>query len=489
MKAQTDQQLLRDYAESHSEPAFAELVRRHVDLVYSAALRMVCDSHQAEDVTQNVFIALSQNAGRLADHPVLSGWLHRTTQNLAANAVRTTIRRQTREQEAAAMNELLTAESEGSWDDIAPHLDQALGELAEADRNALLLRYFERKSAREMAQTLGVSDEAAQKRVTRAVERLRESFAKLGFTFGASGLVAVISANAVQAAPVGLAATISTAAAFASTTCTTAATATTIKTLAMTTLQKTLIGTALVAAIGTGIYKARESAAGRRQAHALQEQPSQQPQRERNEDSNDLAVLRDENQRLKTTRNGSRPPQDLKQKTAQLGEPPSPEDNAADNPPPSKEIELPKDSWVDAGFGTPQEALQTRGWAVLNGNRERFKESVFVTDAARQTLEDMFVQMVEASKDPNKAQYVQEILNENFGVEEGILMPMMAEHKNNGYTGYRILSQQSPSENEMIMQLEIQMASAPAKKETLKFRRIDSDWKVVIDEEFIKMTR
>src|ERR1044071_8561545 len=103
MNGLSDAQLLRDYTERRSDAAFAELVRRHVDLVYSAALRMVCDSHLAEDVTQGVFVALAQNARQLISHPVLSGWLHRTTQNLAANAVRTNIRRQTREQEAAAM--------------------------------------------------------------------------------------------------------------------------------------------------------------------------------------------------------------------------------------------------------------------------------------------------------------------------------------------------------------------------------------------------
>jgi DNA-directed RNA polymerase specialized sigma24 family protein len=124
----TDEQLLRDYAGNRSEPAFAELVRRHVDLVYSAALRMVCDAHQAEDVTQGVFVALAQNAPRLTRHPVLSGWLHRTTQNLAANSVRASVRRQAREQEAAAMNELLSAPSEVSWQSLAPHLDAALGE-------------------------------------------------------------------------------------------------------------------------------------------------------------------------------------------------------------------------------------------------------------------------------------------------------------------------------------------------------------------------
>src|SRR5438132_11426075 len=103
---------------------------------------MVCDSHQAEDVTQGVFVALAQNAGQLTDHAVLSGWLHRTTQNLAANAVRSDVRRRAREQEAAAMNELLSAEPETVWEHVAPHLDEALGELGEGDRDALLLRYF-----------------------------------------------------------------------------------------------------------------------------------------------------------------------------------------------------------------------------------------------------------------------------------------------------------------------------------------------------------
>jgi len=201
----SDQQLLRDYAGKRSEEAFAELVRRHVDLVYSAALRMVRDAHQAEDVTQGAFLALAQSAPQLADRPVLSGWLHRTAQNLAVKAVRTDVRRRAREQEAAAMNELLSAEPDGTWEQVAPHLDAALGELSEADRDALLLRYFGRKSAREMAQTLGISDEAAQRRVSRAVEHLREFFAKRGVTVGASGLVVVISANAVQAAPAGLA--------------------------------------------------------------------------------------------------------------------------------------------------------------------------------------------------------------------------------------------------------------------------------------------
>jgi RNA polymerase sigma factor (sigma-70 family) len=112
----------------------------------------------------------------LADRLVLSSCLHVTARHLASKAVRADIRRRARDQEAAAMNELLSSEPDSAWEQIAPHLDLALGELSECDGDALLLRYFERQSAREMAQILGVSDEAAQKRVRRAIERLRESF-------------------------------------------------------------------------------------------------------------------------------------------------------------------------------------------------------------------------------------------------------------------------------------------------------------------------
>src|SRR6185369_8896753 len=123
--------------------------------------------------------------------------------------------RRAREQEAVAMNQLLSAREEGNWEEIAPHLDAALGELNDSERDALLLRYFERKSAREIAERLGISDEAAQKRVSRGVERLREIFGKRGVTVSTSGLVILLSVHATQAAPAGIAAAISTASAVA----------------------------------------------------------------------------------------------------------------------------------------------------------------------------------------------------------------------------------------------------------------------------------
>jgi RNA polymerase sigma factor (sigma-70 family) len=309
VNSRTDQQLLDEYAGRRSETAFAELVRRYVDFVYSAALRMVRDAHLAQDVTQDVFVALARNARQLTERPVLSGWLHRTAQNLAANAVRSDARRRVREQESATMNELLSSAPDASWEHVSPQLDVALGELSETDRDAVLLRYFERKSAQEMAHILGLSDEAAQKRVSRAVERLRDSFSKRNVTIGASVLVVVISANGVQAAPVGLAAAISAAPAVAGTMVQASTLIATAKTIAMTTVQKTLLTASLAVAAGAGIYEAHQAAQLRQQNRALQQQQAvmaaqiQQLRQEREEATNRLASMFAENEQLKSGQN------------------------------------------------------------------------------------------------------------------------------------------------------------------------------------------
>lgn len=257
---------------------------------------MVCDAHLAQDVTQGVFIALAQSARQLADRTVLSGWLHRTAQNIAANTVRSEVRRRAREEKAVAMNELLGKEPDATWETISPQLDAALGELDEVDRDALMLRYFERKSAREMAFILGTSEEAAQKRVGRAVERLREFFSKRRLTIGAGGLAALISANAVQSAPVGLAASVS-GAILAGTAAQTSTLIAATKTIAMTTIQKSIIVAALASVAGTGIYAAHQSAQLHAQIQSLQSRQApltaqiQELQQERDDATNQLAGL------------------------------------------------------------------------------------------------------------------------------------------------------------------------------------------------------
>lgn len=255
MKDLSDSQLLRVFAERRSEAAFAEIVRRHVDLVYSASFRMVHDAHLAKDVSQGVFVALAQGAGKLVNHPVLPGWLHRTTRNIAAQRIRTEVRRRRREREAAILNE--SPADDPSWEEVSPHLDAALGDLADADRDAVLLRYFENKSAGEMAAVLGISAEAAQKRVSRAVEKLRKGLARRGVTAGSAGLATAMSANAVQAAPAGFAASVGTGALVA-----TISTTVFAKILGMVTVHKTAVAVAavLVVIIGGLIYQVQRGA-------------------------------------------------------------------------------------------------------------------------------------------------------------------------------------------------------------------------------------
>ncbi|HEX7469787.1 MAG TPA: sigma-70 family RNA polymerase sigma factor, partial [Verrucomicrobiae bacterium] len=212
----TDLQLLARYTRNHAEDAFAELVRRHINLVHSAALRQVRSPQLAEEISQSVFTDLARNTTKLKPDTILTAWLYQVTRRTAIDVVRKEARRQLREQIAVEMNNMNATAND--WTHIEPLLDDAMSALDDTDRAAVLLRYFENKSLREVGATLGTSDDAAQKRVSRAVERLREFFAKRGITVGASGLVVVISANAVQAAPVGLAITISTAAALTATT-------------------------------------------------------------------------------------------------------------------------------------------------------------------------------------------------------------------------------------------------------------------------------
>ena len=266
MSTKSDPQLLREYAGSRSEAAFAELVRRHIDLVHSAALRITGDAHLAKDVSQGVFVALAKDAGKLVSHPVLSGWLHATTRNIAAQTIRGDARRRKREQQAATMND--ASETHAAWDEIAPHLDAALSELPDSDRDAVLLRYFENQSAKDMAIVLGISAEAAQKRVNRGVEKLRERLAKRGLTAGTTGLAGAISANAVQAAPAGFAALVSSAAIATTTSATVAAT--TI--LAMSTIQKTLAVAAIAAFGGIAIHQTRQASQLRQEVRNLRNQ-------------------------------------------------------------------------------------------------------------------------------------------------------------------------------------------------------------------------
>ena len=215
VEMQSDVELLVEYAAHQSETAFAQLVERHIALVHSAALRQVGDPHLAEEITQAVFIVLARKAGSLGGKTVLAGWLCRTAHFAARDALKMQRRRQQREHNAyleSVMNSNDT-DTQAAWQQLSPLLDEAVATLGDTDRAALVLRYYEQRPLNEVGAALDVGADAAQKRVTRALEKLRKLFAKRGVTLTSLLIAGAVSGNSVQAAPIGIAKAISLVAA------------------------------------------------------------------------------------------------------------------------------------------------------------------------------------------------------------------------------------------------------------------------------------
>ncbi len=466
---QTDQQLLRDYAERQSEAAFAAIVHRYVDLVYSAALRLSYDAHTAKDVTQSVFVALAQNTQQLTDRPVLAGWLHTTARNLTVKTVRSDARRRVREQEAVVMNELLSTNTDAGWEQVAPLLDHALSELDDTDRDAVLLRYFKNHDLRTVGAMLGISDDAAQKRVSRAVERLREFFAKRGVTVGTGGLAVVISANAVQAAPVGLTVAISTAAVLTGKTLATAATVTATKAITMTAIQKSIVTATIAVLTGAGIYEARQASQLRAQVRTLQQQQAplaeqiQQLQGERENSARQIAALREDYERLNKNSNEllrlrgevgvlRRSNQELAQRMLQNNNISKTESNVRQ----TGEF-TPKAEWKDVGIENPETAAQTYFWAITAGRGDKIGMMLALPDEL-------------ASQAANfKMQDFSNIFTEK------------AKEAFSTYKALRIVKTEYPSPDEAKVTVQMQNENEEMEFMPLTFKRIGNQWNVRMD--------
>ena len=294
--SESDFQLLSRYRREDSEEAFAEVVRRYLDLVYSAALRQVRSRPLAEEVAQAVFVDLVRNIDRLSSETVLAAWLYQVTRRTAIDVVRSESRRFAREQIAFEMN--TGDDSSDPWDEIRPVLDEGMSSLSDDDRVAVLLRYFDGRSLREVGLRLGLSEGTAQKRVSRAVGRLRKFLVKRDISVDTNSLLGLVSTKAVHVAPVGLALAVSSATALAGATSTMAA----IQTITMTTIQKTILASSFTIVIGAGIYQNHLASNLRDDLAALRQHSStmsSELEQARDEALSKLADAREETKRLR----------------------------------------------------------------------------------------------------------------------------------------------------------------------------------------------
>lgn len=395
------QQLLADYAKNGSETAFRELVTRYIDLVFSTALRLVDgDAHRAQDTVQTVFIDLARQAPKLSPDTMLGGWLHRDTCFVAAKVMRGERRRQLRERQAAEMNAL--NQSDAGFAHFAPVLDEAINRLGEEDRKAILLRFYERYDLRSVGEALGSSENAAQKRVSRALEQLHDILARQGVTLSAAALATGLAAEAVTAAPAGLAASIATTAVASAAVAGGIAT-TFVKTMALTELKIGVIGALVAAGVATPLLIQRQSLVQLREENqSLMSQVAQltgvaaEAERLSNlvgqanssasgskDQSRELLRLRgevgflrrqasqfekskEENHRLRIGSTGV-------QEFRLVGDW-------------SGQTNFPRESWAFAGYTAPEAALQSGMWAMTRGDVETMLSSL--TPTARKEMED-----------------------------------------------------------------------------------------------------
>jgi len=381
-----DLDLLRQFACNQSQDAFTALVNRHVNLVFSSALRQVRSPQLAEEIAQSVFADLARNAGKLNDAtgntPDLTAWLYQVTRRTAIDVIRKESRRQLREQTAVEMTNMNATTHD--WRQIEPLLDDAMAALDQADRSAILLRYFQTKSLREVGEALGVSDDTAQKRVSRAVERLREFFLKRKVAIGTSGLVVLISANAVHAAPIGLAATISATAVLAETAIPTSTVIAATKTIVMTTLQKALITATIGASVATPFLIQHQAQVKlRAENQSLRQQVGQ------------LTGLTAENERLsklvvqgkasQTAPSAAKPALELLRLRGQVGLLQNQNQELAKlllerQPATAAADFVPSTAWADDGDATPEAAAGTFAWAIKSGNKDRLAAILWSPD-------------------------------------------------------------------------------------------------------------
>jgi RNA polymerase sigma factor (sigma-70 family) len=464
-----DMALLRDYAERGSEEAFATLVARHVNLVYSVALRTVRDNHLADEVAQAVFIILARKAGSLSSSTILAGWLCRTTRYVSANALTTRRRREQREEEAA-MQSVPTQPEPNVWLQIAPLLDPALAKLGRRDHDAVVLRFFEGRNLRDLGKALGTTEEGARKRVARAVEKLRKHFSKSGVTITSTALVGLVAANSIQAAPLTLAASISATATMKGAVLG-ASTLTlikgTLKFMAWTKVKIVAAVAVVTACVLTPVaIQQTAQAALRRENESLRDEviqlrarasekteplepwraaatslpPDEKQYQELLRLRGQVGVLRAQNKELESARAES---DRLRQLAASAGSGPAP----ARTEQVTQEA-FPQESWTFAGYATPEAALQSASWAMKTGDVKAFIASM--TDETRKQAQQELADKSESEIAEANKKEMQKI------------------------TGYRILKKTVVSDNEVRLQIH---ADGEPGDPIMIMKKVGDEWK------------
>jgi RNA polymerase sigma factor (sigma-70 family) len=485
----SDAQLLQHFARSGCDEAFCELVRRQVDLVYSTAVRVVAgDAELAKDVTQTVFADLAAKAAQLPADTVVAGWLYQATRFAAAKAVRTEQRRRARE--TAALEALMIQPDPApDWEQLRPLLDTAMDSLSAADRDALVLRYFQRKELREVGTVLGVSDEAARKRVSRALDQLRDLLARRGVTTTAGALATVIATHAVHAAPVGLAAAVSAASLVGLGVGTTAFSLKLLPALVMTKSQTLVTAAVLAAGVATPlVWQHRQLSDLRQQNAALLERTaeldsqlaqqvgatkrpvavadSDQSRRQQEE----LLRLRGEVAQLRTQNTAL-----AKNAGAKPAKPAGRTRPAT--PPSSQPGYVPAAEYAFAGYATPQAALQSYFWALENPRSGKLLETLALPESVRQMLptnvpaDIAFTgQRIAVKTDPATGE---------LAVDSKDVHPLPEDGQTLGLTaGYRTLSEADLAPDRKQVEVEREFPDGTVRNETHTLSKVGDEWKV-----------
>jgi RNA polymerase sigma factor (sigma-70 family) len=470
-----DCELLRRYAGTKSEEAFAELVRRHINLVYTAALRQVNgDAHLAQDVAQTVFTDLARKAAPLSRHATLTGWLYTSAHFAAAKIARTENRRRDRE-EKFMREPIFESAPELDWEKLRPALDDAMHELKEADREAILQRYFENRPFAEIGGKLGLNENTARMRVERALEKLRAVFLRRGIA-ATPALASVISANAVQIAPAGLAATLTNTSLAAT------GTGTTLTLLKLMTMTKLKLGISalVVAGAATALVVQHQAQTKLREENQSLRQRINQLQTDNenlsnrvaaaghsqslsDEQLNELLRLRAEaSVRRRQNENHGKAQSDAHQARLSQTEANLPAVLDAPTVPLS-----PAADWANVGNASPTAAMQTLNWAMSKHDENAFSSLVAWDADAKAQAEALFAAAPEA-------------VRQKFGSIDGVLYAMLFGLP--PIAGFAVVSQNIQGDEDTLIE-QHQYQDGRVRQNQVTLHQFDDGWRIVFGDE------